>query len=480
MTSSEARLDPALIRLAIIVLFGAVVAQLDLTMVNVGIDVMARDLHASLGTIQWVSTGYLLAYAIVLPISGWATDRFGARNLWLFALSLFLLGSVLCGLAWSSGSLVAFRVVQGLGGGLLIPLMTTILARAAGPQRMMRLMAIVAVPAMLAPILGPVIGGVLVDQASWRWIFLVNVPICLLGLVLAWRELPVVLRERHDALDGLGLALLSPGLAVLLYGCSRASTHGGFGETTVLVCLAIGSALLAAFTVHVLRRRQAPLIDLRLFRSGPFTGSAALMFLFGFTLFGAMLLLPLYYQQVRGASALEAGLMLAPQGAGTMLALVLVGRNVERVGARTAVLIGVGLTIVGTVPFALVDAHTSDVLLAAALFVRGAGLGAALVPVLGTSYHGLRQEQYAGATTAVRIFQQIGGSIGTALLVVILQHQTTAHAPGIDGLAAAFGDAFAWTLGLSVLAFLPALLLPGRERAATGAVAPAAAAPEGR
>jgi EmrB/QacA subfamily drug resistance transporter len=467
------RLDPALLKLAGIVLFGAIAAQLDLTMVNVALDDLTREFHASVTTIQWVATGYLLAYAVVLPVSGWATDRFGAKRVWLFALTLFLVGSVLCGAAWSAGSLIGFRILQGLGGGLLIPLMQTILARAAGPQRLMRLMAVIAVPAMLAPIVGPVLGGFLVDDVGWRWIFYVNVPVCLVGLVLAWRGLPDTPPEPAHPLDGVGLALLSPGLALVVYGCAQAGGTDGFGAAGALWPIVSGTVLLVLFVVHALRTRTVPLIDVRLFRSRAFTGSALLMFVFGISLFGAMLLLPLYYQQVRGATALEAGLLLAPQGLGTMVALVVASRLGERFGPRAIVLAGIALSVVGTLPFALADGATSEVLLGLALVVRGAGLGAAMVPVMATSYHGLDQRDYPRATGAVRIFQQVGGSFGTAVLAVLLQQGAVD-----SGLVTAFGDTFWWTVGFAVVALLPALLLPGRPRAE--AAAPGAPVPVGR
>jgi EmrB/QacA subfamily drug resistance transporter len=470
-TATADRLDPALLKLAGIVLVGAVAVQLDATIVNVAIDTLGRELHAGLPTIQWVSTAYLLALALVIPLTGWSVDRFGSKRMWMLSLALFLGGSVLCGSAWSAGSLIAFRVVQGIGGGLLLPLMQTILAQAAGPQRLGRLIAAIAVPALVAPIVGPVIGGLILDSLSWRWIFFVNVPVCASALLLGWRYMPDHRARGEHPLDLLGLALLSPGLAAIVYGFAEAGTRGGFGESQVILPLTIGAALVAAFALHALRTRKEPIIDLRLFRQRSFTASAGLMFLAGLSIFGAMLLLPLYYQQARGQSALDAGLLLAPQGLGMMLALPIVGRLTDTTGPRPIVLVGMALATLGTIPYTQVGADTSELALGAALVIRGAGLGALFVPATTAAYRDLRNDAIPRATSALRISQQVGGSFGTALLAVILQHQAAAQAAaGSAGLAISFGRTFWWAVGFTALAFVPALLLPrGRPQPAAQA-----------
>ena len=456
-TVAPERLDAPLIRLCIAVLVGAVPAILDTTIVNVALETLSREFHTTVTTIQWVSTAYLLALAVVIPLTGWAVDRFGAKRVWMAATVLFLTGSMLCGVAWSIGSLIAFRVLQGIGGGMLLPLAQTIVVQAAGPKRLGQVMGVIAVPAQLAPIIGPVIGGVIVDSISWRWIFYVNVPLCLAALALAIRFMEDDAERGVARLDVLGLALLSPGLAAVVYGFSESASHGGFGAAQVLVPLLAGVALLVAFTLHA-RRAAHPLIDLALFRARSFAASSALMFLFGLSLFGAMLLLPLYYQQARGQSALDAGLLLAPQGVGTMLAIVVVGKLTARTGPRAIALAGMALAVLGTLAYTQVTAHTSEWLLGASLLVRGAGLGAAMVSVMAAMFSDVPRTSVPRASSASRILQQVGGSLGTALLAVVLQHQLASGAEP----AAAFATAFWWALGLTAFALVPALLLPAR------------------
>jgi EmrB/QacA subfamily drug resistance transporter len=457
-------LDPALVKLALAIVVGVVAAILDLTIVNVAIDTLQRRLHTSVSTIQWVSTGYVLAVAMTIPVSGWAFQRFGARRSWMASLIIFVAGSALCGVAWSTGSLIAFRVFQGIGGGMLLPLAQTILASAAGRERLARIVPFIAIPSQAGPVLGPVIGGLILSNASWRWIFYVNVPVVLVALALAWRIVPKTEINAGRRIDIRGLALLSPALALFVYGFSEAGATGGFDHTKVIAPLAVGLAVLAGYCLHALRSRAEPILNLRLLRFRGYATSSTMMLLSGVTLFGALFLLPLYYQQARGASALQAGLLLAPQGLGMAVGALGAGRLVDKMGvsARLVALIGMVLLTVATVPYVFATGHTSEALLGGVLIVRGAGLGLVLIPIITAAYVGLPHNAIPSATTGVRIFQQIGGALGTAILAVILQHAISAtRSPGLS--AHAFDTTFAWVLGLTALSFVPALLLPGHN-----------------
>ncbi|MFI9175943.1 MDR family MFS transporter [Streptomyces lincolnensis] len=439
-------------KLAGILVLGALAPLLDSTIVAIAIHTLGTDLHAGTSTVQWVSTAYLLALAMVVPVSGWAARRFGARRVWLGALTLFLAGSLLCALAPTVGTLIAFRVVQGVGGGLMLPVLQTLIIRAAGREGLGRVMAVVSLPALIGPILGPVLGGLIVGHLSWRWIFYVNLPLCLLALALAWRGVPEDRGTASARLDLTGLALASPGLAALVYGLAGAGEQG-FGHARVLLPLAAGALLVAAFVRHALRRER-PLIDVRLLRVRSFAVASVLTFTGGLTLFGGMFLLPLYYQQARHESVVAAGLLLVPQGVGALLARS-TGPLSDRVGARPVVVGGMLLTALGTLPFC--TATHDDVLLGLALVVRGLGMSATNLALLVGAFQDLAPEHIADASGTTRVLQQLGGSFGTAVLAAVLAHG--------DG-ATAFPRAFLWSTAFTVVAALVGLCLPIRVASA--------------
>src|ERR1700722_3582122 len=458
------KLDPALVKLIVVLLLGVIPSLLDTSIVNVAIDTIGRDLHTTVSTIQWVITGYLLSFGMVIPLSGWALARFGGRATWIFSLVAFLAGSVLSGAAWNVGALIGFRVLQGVGGGLLMPLLTTLILQASGGRQLGRLMAAISLPVAVVPILGPVLSGLIISNVSWRWIFFVNVPMCVAAIALAWRGLPSGRAGATAALprlDVTGLLLLCPALAGLLYGLAEVSSSGGFGHLQVLLPLLAGAALLAGVTWHALHTAGEPLVDLRLFRSRAFTGASGLMFLAGLSIYGAMLLMPLYLQQARGYSALAAGLILVPQGVGSILPRTIVGKLTDRIGPRPVTLAGIVLAGIGTIPFALAGSHPGIWFLCAGLVVRGAGLGAATIALMAGAFQGLPKPDVPHASSTTRIMQQVGGAFGAAVLVVILATQGGGHGASPAALAAAFGHTFWWCVGFTALAVLPALLITG-------------------
>jgi EmrB/QacA subfamily drug resistance transporter len=477
--ADENRISRALLMVASVVVLGAVMSILDTTVVNVAINTLAARFHTTLPTIQWVATGYTLALATVIPLTGWIADRFGTKRLYMTSIGLFVIGSCLSGLAWSSTTIILFRVLQGLGGGMIMPAGMTILTRAAGPQRIGRVMAIMGVPMLLGPILGPILGGWLVADVSWRWIFFINLPIGICALLLSLRVLPRDVAGHQQRLDILGLLLVSPGLALMIYGLAETNSAGGFGHPKVLIPLLVGITLLALFARHALRTRE-PLIDLRLFKNRTFATSSLSLILMCISVFGAFLLLPLYFQTVRGESPLMSGVLLAPQGLGSMIAMPIAGQLSDKTGSGRIVPFGLIGVVLSVLWLTQIGAHTSYVLISIDLFIFGLGMGFTMMPIFTGAMQSVTGAAAARASTALNILQQTGASIGTAVLSVLLateladqlghgSHGTigltgaasAAERAHIAGpMATAFGHTFWWALGLLVIAFLGSLTLP--------------------
>ena len=473
--SDRERLEPALIKAGIVVVLGTIMSILDSTIVAVALRTLSGDFHVNVSTIQWVTTGYLLSLAVVIPVSGWAIHRIGAKPVYMTSLALFILGSILCGCAWSASSLIIFRVIQGLGGGMIMPVGQSIMARLAGPHRMGRVMGIIGVPQLLGPILGPVLGGFIVSNTSWRWIFFVNVPIGIVALWLSRSFLPKSTRDNEHRFDLLGFLLLSPGLALIVYGLSEVGTQGGFHGASVWDSLIAGIVLVALF---VLRSTKAiePLIDMHLFKDRTFSVSSVGIFLTGATLYGTMFLLPLYYQIDRGDAAWKAGLMMAPQGIGAAMVMRFAGSLSDKHGPRFVAAFGMAVLALGTFFYTGVSSTSSYLVLGVALFVRGIGLGFGMMPVFAASYRNLTHQNVPKATSATNIIRQIGGSLGVAVFAVVLQTQITQRLPkdgallqaglikptvtDLSRMADAFAHSFWWSFATCVIAIVPALFLP--------------------
>jgi EmrB/QacA subfamily drug resistance transporter len=494
--------------IAIVVVIGAIMSILDATIVNVALQTLRDDLGVSLATIQWVSTGYLLALAAVIPLTGWMAERFGPRRVWMTAVASFVATSALCGIAWSAGTLIAFRVLQGLAGGMIMPIGMITLAQAAGPKRMGRVMSVIGVPMLMGPVIGPVIGGLLVDNLSWRWIFFVNVPVGAVGLALAYKLLPRgraagrAAEAGHETppLDKVGLALLPVGVAAVVFGLSEVGTHRTLTTPSAWLPIVVGLVLVAAFVLRALRIEH-PLVEVRLFGGRGFSAAAATTFLIGGALFGSMILLPLYYQVVRGQSPLHAGLLMAPQGVGTAIGMSVSGRLADRIGPGRIVPVGLLILALGTVPYAVIGGDTAYGVLMGSLVVRGLGLGATMMPAMAAAYATLDSAAHVPrATPMLNVLQRVGGSLGVAVLTVVLENSLESKVGGAAGgagggadgavggtlpaavrerfadpLGAAFANAYTWSLVGILLALVPALLLMREERRARRAEAEAAA-----
>lgn len=419
------KIDGAVLKVAAVVVLGAIMSILDITVVNVALPTF-QTVFADGGeplaysTVAWTVTAYTLALATVIPLTGWAADRFGTKRLYMLALVLFTGGSVLCAIAGSIGELIAYRALQGLGGGMLMPLGMTIMTRAAGPKRMGRLMAILGIPMLLGPIGGPILGGWLIEHHSWHWIFLINLPIGLLALGYAMWALPTDAPQPSETFDWIGMLLLSPGLALFLYGVSSIPGEGTFLATKVAVPATVGLLMIIGFVVYSFKPEH-PLLDLRLFRHRNLTVSALTMFLFALAFFGGLLIVPTYFQEVRGETAMQAGLLMAAQGLGAMVTMPIAGALVDKLPVGRIVPFGLAAIIVGMFALTQIDAHTSYWgYILPVLFLMGLGMGATMMPVMTSALRALTGPEVARGSTLLNITQQVGSSIGVAVISVVL------------------------------------------------------------
>jgi EmrB/QacA subfamily drug resistance transporter len=451
------RIEPYVWKIAGVVILGMIMSILDTTIVNVALHTLRSDLHSSIAQVQWVITGYLLSLAAVIPVTGWAARRFGAKRVYMTSLVLFTAGSALCAVASSTTSLVLFRVLQGAGGGMIMPIGQLIMAQVAGPKRMGRVMGIVSMPAMLAPILGPVVGGAILEKLHWSWIFLVNVPIGAIALVLAWRMLPKTDSGEAGRLDVVGLGLLSGGSTATVYGLSELATHPSVTAPSVLWPIVAGLVLSGVFVWHALRIER-PLLDIRLYANRVFGAASLTTFGLGAALFGAMILVPLYYQEVRHESVIVTGLLTGPQGLGMLFVMPFMGRMTERFGGGRVAIVGVSILSITTLPLAFVAASTSILSISLILLVRGVGIGFAFVPAMSAAFASLRPDQLSDATPQLNVLQRLGGAIGTAVLAVVLQ-RASAGAHTATHLAHAFDKAYWGSVGIAALSLIPCVVL---------------------
>lgn len=455
MSEAEERVDPKVWIIAGACMCGPLMSGLDSTMVNISLDRIGRALDSPLGTVQWVTSGYLLALALALPLAGWLVDRVGARRVFLGCFAWFLTCSVLCGIATSAPMLITFRVLQGIAGGLLAPMMQMQMARHAG-KHMARVIGIAAMPVMIGQMCGPTLGGLILTYLDWRWIFLVNVPVGLLAMAFAWKVLPPDDGVMPRRLDLIGFAMISPGLALLLEGLVSLA-HGDWWAPVSLVLSAL---LLAGFARHALRDPSSALIDIRLFRGRTFRASAATQFLSNAINFGGQFLMPLYFLKGRDLPPATAGLLLAPMGLGFFFALPIMGRLSERLGARATSGTGAIVALIGTLPFAFATPQTSLVLLSVALFVRGFGCGSITIPSAAAAYASVPRESLGHAATAINICQRFGGPTGTTALAIFLHFALVR----VEMPARAYALTFWILIAITAAGLVAALNLPGRVK----------------
>ncbi len=455
----------------VVFVFGLFMDLLDMTITNVALPTLSKDFSASTTTIEWVVTGYLLSLAVFIPVSGWAGDRFGTKRTFLFALSVFTVSSFLCGMAWNIQSLIAFRVLQGVGGGMLTPVGYAMLFRAFPLAERAQASALLMIPTVVAPASGPVLGGYLVEFQSWHWIFWINVPVGIAGLLVASLYLREEKQERPGRFDVPGFIFSGTGLASLLYSLAEAGPRG-FGNTRVILFGLAGIALLLSFAVVELRTKE-PMIDVRLLSNKLFRATN-LVQLVGFGgLMGALFLLPLLLQSEKGLSPFQSGLTTFPQSIGVVIMAQVAGRLYGSVGPRRMLMVGAFGAMLATLCFLAVGLETSQWWIRLIMFFRGMSFALMFVALQTATYATIRPQDAGRASAINNAGRQVAASFGVALLATVLSNRLSHHGAQLGNAATrhaallAFHEAFFAAALLAAFGILLAFLVDDREAVGT-------------
>lgn len=452
--------------LAIIV--GMIMVILDSTVVNVAIPNLVQYFETDLKTIQWTVTGYTLALSAVIPLAGWLTDRFGAKRVFLFTIAMFTLGSVLCSIAQSPEQLIIYRIIQGLGGGMVAPIGMAMVFRLAPPERRGSIMGMLGIPMLLAPALGPVLSGWFIESFSWHWIFLINLPIGIAAFILCIKFLPDTDRGRTPALDLLGMILAPIAFSMLAYGVSEGGTS--WSSATALTGVIVGGVALILFIIVELRHKN-PLLELRVFRSSDFTRGIILAWVSQVALFGAMILIPLYLQQIKGYTALETGLILLPQALASGVGMPLGGRLFDKIGARPLAFVGLGIISGALFILSSITAETGLGLIILSLVMMGLGMGFSMMPLNTHVLNAAPRKLVGRVTPLTAAAQQVVVSFAVAGLTGFLTSHIASNTAGatdaagmVNGLVAGFNDTFFLAACIALFGCLLSLILRKPKR----------------
>ncbi|OMD34678.1 DHA2 family efflux MFS transporter permease subunit [Paenibacillus odorifer] len=447
--------------LAIIV--GMIMVILDSTVVNNAVPKLVEYFNTDLKTIQWAITGYTLALSAVIPLAGWMTDKFGSKRIFLVTIVLFTLGSVLCGLAQSPEQLIIFRIIQGLGGGMVAPIGMAMVFKLAPPERRGSIMGVLGIPMLMAPAFGPVISGYLVDYVSWHWIFIINLPIGIVAFILGKKYLPKTEPQKSTHLDILGMCLAPIAFAMLAYGVSEGGAD--WSSTGAITGLTIGGIALIFFIVVELRQKY-PLLELKVFKSSDFTRGIILTWIVQMALFGATLMIPLYLQNIKGYTALHTGWIVMPQALCAGLMMPISGRLFDKIGARPLAFCGLSVIAIAMFILSTVNVDTPIWMVIVSVCVMGLGMGSTMMPLNTHVLNSAPRHLVSRVTPLTSAAQQVVVSFAVTGLTAYLTSHINTHMATIGktgnpqtALVAGFGDTFFLTACIVCVGIAMSLIL---------------------
>jgi EmrB/QacA subfamily drug resistance transporter len=443
------------------VIIGMIMVILDSTVVNVAIPGLQADFNSPLSTIQWTITGYTLALSAVIPLAGWMSDRFGAKRIFMISIVLFTLGSVLCALAQTAEQLIIYRILQGIGGGMVSPIGMAMVFRLAPADKMGSVMGMLGIPMLLAPALGPVLSGWLVEYVTWQWIFLINLPIGIAAVIVGIRLLPKdIINKKVPSLDIWGMLLAPIAFATLAYGV----TQGGksWTSTSTVTSLIIGGVALILFIIVELRHKQ-PLLELRAFGSSDFTRGVLVSWITMIALFGSILLVPIYLQQIMGYGALKTGLILLPQALASAVMMPVGGKLFDKFGARPVSIVGMIIITVSLYMLARISLETGLGTIITSIILMGIGMGLSMMAINTHVLQSVPKKLVTRVTPLTTAAQQVVLSFAVAgltgyLTSRILHHTLTITNP-LEAATAGYGDTFLVATAIAILGGLLSLTL---------------------
>jgi EmrB/QacA subfamily drug resistance transporter len=459
----EDKVPKHIVNIAWILVLGALLPLLDSTMVNIAIKNIGVAFAAGLNSTQWTITGYVLAMAFTVPFAGWAIQRFNGKWLMIGANILFLIGSILSGFSGDINSLIFFRLIQGVASGIIVTLIATLIAEIAGNQYIGKLMSIIGIPIVFGPIIGPTVGALILQYASWNWLFFINIPVGLIAIIGMILKLPNFTPSNPSAkFDFIGIGLLGLCSTILIYGIVEFSSQNSF-TLSISGFITTGILSLLIYILYANKKKEEAILPLSLFKLRSFSAVSICLFLSAILVNGPMLLLPLFFQNITGLTVLEAGLILIPQGFGMLALRPKVGKMVDDVGARNITLLSLILLILGTIPFVFFDNSTSWIIICIVLFIRGMGAGGIIIPLMSDAFTGMEGSHIAQASVGTRIVQNIGGAFASALIASVITFSLQNKVLNVINLTTAYHDGFILVLVLSFVMFIPVMFLTNKK-----------------
>lgn len=444
---------------------GAIAPMLDSTMVNIAIDTLIKEFNTTLGIVQWSITGYVLALAIAVPVSGWLMNKFNGKKIFIGAVIAFGVISVFIGFSWDIFSFIFFRLLQGFSAGIITTLMMTLLVKTAGQERLGRVMAIVSTPMIFGPIFGPVIGGFIVQGASWHWIFFINVFIVLIAAPLMMKYIPDFEPFNKDSkLDVFGIINLSLMSVALIYGITKAADHTSFNNSQTILWVGVGFVLAVMYLVYDRIRKNQAVLPMNLFRQKTFLASSIGLFLANIAIMGPMIILPLFFINIHDFTPIQASLALIPQGVGMLVTRPLIGKLIDRVGAKYVVIVSLFISLIGCIPLVFITDETSMIWMAIILFIRGTSFGGINLPLMSDAYTGLDSKQLPEAGVGINIIENLGSSFGSAAIATVVATVMIGLQPTVFNGLKAYHAGFLVSAIVTAMIFVPSLFLTNKKK----------------